>query len=210
MSTRISKKIINQIKTLRSQGKSLPEINRILNVSYGTVYRYIRDVEILPEFREEWEFKKKGSVKRKMLAEKDASVKAKALITNLSSKEIAILISALYWAEGTKSDFSLTNSDPELIRLFVNGLKKVFNVEIDRLRLSVRLYEDLNKEKCINFWSIMTGIPKQNFVGVDILKGKKEGKLEYGICRVRVLKGGDMLKYLKAIKNELVRYNLSP
>ncbi|HEX6977336.1 MAG TPA: hypothetical protein VF185_03190 [Patescibacteria group bacterium] len=195
---------------MRSQGKSLPEINKMLNVSYGTVYRYMKDVEILPEFREEWEFKKKGSIRRKMLAEKDASIKAKALITNLSTKEIAIIISALYWAEGTKSDFSLTNSDPQLIKLFINGLKKIFNIEAERFRLSVRVYEDLNVEKCINFWSIITGLPKQNFVGIDILKGKKTGKLEYGICRVRVLKGGDMLKYLKAIKNELVGYSLSP
>ncbi|KKQ77620.1 MAG: hypothetical protein UT00_C0009G0028, partial [Parcubacteria group bacterium GW2011_GWA1_38_7] len=34
---------------------------------------------------------------------------------------------------------------------------------------------------------------------IDILHGRKTGKLPYGMCRVRLLKGGNELKYLKAV-----------
>jgi hypothetical protein len=42
------------------------------------------------------------------------------------------------------------------------------------------------------------------FVNVNILKGKKSGKCPFGMCRVRVKKGGNMLKYIKALKNIVI------
>ncbi len=57
----------------------------------------------------------------------------------------------------------------------------------------------LNIDKCLNFWSKITGIRKEDFVNVNILAGKKKVKLEYWMCRVRVIKGGDLLKKIKSI-----------
>ena len=39
---------------------------------------------------------------------------------------LALIAASLYWAEGAKKDFSLTNSDPEMIRVFVMILRKIF------------------------------------------------------------------------------------
>lgn len=193
------KETIERIKLLRKKGYSLPEIKREVKVSYGSVFRYIQGVKILPEYWKEWHGKQGGSIKRMRKREQLAHEKAMKTIFSLSTTEKIIFLAALYWGEGGKKDFNLTNTDPELIKVFIHGLKEIFNISSDRLRLSIRTYEDLDKNKCLNYWSKVTGVPVEKFVNVNILKGRKKGKLEYGMCRVRILKGGDVLKYIRAL-----------
>lgn len=191
---RLTKERIKKIKTLRNQGYSVPEIAKELGIAKSTVFRYVEGVEILPEFVKLWFGKRGGSRKRKALKEAKAIEEAQAAFQELSNKEKALFLCALYWAEGSKRDFGLSNTDPELIRVFINGLRQVFEVPDDDFRISVRIYEDLDKEECLLFWSEVVGIPKEKFINVNILQGKKKGKLKYGMCRVRVAKGGDLLK----------------
>ena len=188
-----------KIKNLRSLGYSLPEISRELEVPKTTVFRYIKNVQILPEFIKLWEAKRVGSRYRKILKEKQAFLDGRKVVENLSSKEKMLFACALYWGEGSKKDFGLSNTDPELIKSFINVLRNVFNIQNDRLRISIRIYEDLDRDRCLNFWSRIVAIEKEKFINVDVLHGKKKGKLEYGMCRVRVLKGGDLLKQVKGI-----------
>lgn len=205
MSRLISKSIIGKIKTLRQQGWSLPEIKNETKVGYGTVYRYIKDVEILPEHKASWFGKRGGSKKRKNLAEKYALNKAQSAISDLSDKERLLILTALYWGEGSKTDFGLSNTDPELIKIFIGGLRKIFKIKETEFRVSIRIYEDLDKDTCLDYWSEITGIPKNKFVSATIIKGKKRGKLPYGMCRIRVRKGGNVLKYIVAAKKQMVR-----
>jgi hypothetical protein len=72
------------------------------------------------------------------------------------------------------------------------------------LRISVRIYEDLDREICLDFWSKVVGIEKEKFVNVNILPGKKQGKLLYGMCRVRVTKGAPLLKEIVGINKAMV------
>lgn len=191
---KINLTIEEKIKFLRSHGYSVPEISREVSVSKTSVLRYIKGIEILPEYLSEWTGKRGGSRKIKLLKLEQALNKAEAIVGGLTSKEELLILSALYWAEGNKKDFILTNTDPDLIRVFVSCLRNVLKLSDERIRISLRLYEDLNKEKSLNFWSKVVGIPKEKFLSVNILPGKKKGKLEYGMCRVRVVKGGDLLK----------------
>ena len=199
----LSKEKIKKIKLLRQKGYSLPEIYKEVKVGYGTVFRYIQDIKILPEYRKIWHEKQGGSVKRMKIREQQAEKKAFETIPSLSNKEKMIFLSALYWGEGGKADFNLMNTDPELIKVFIQGLKEVFNISPDRLRVSIRIYEDLDRNKCLKFWSEITKVPIDKFVNVNVLQGRKKGKLEYGMCRVRMLKGGDMLKYMKALNRRI-------
>lgn len=190
---------ILKIQDLRSKGYSIPEISQGLDMPKTTVFKYVQNIAILPQFIKEWEIKRGGSKKRQLIKEEKAFFEAKKLIGKLSNKEKILFISALYWAEGNKKDFMLSNTDPDLIGVFINVLREVFDIEDDRFRISIRIYEDMNKQKCLNFWSKVVGIPKKSFQNVSILYGKKKGKLEYGMCRVRITKGGDLLKKIKAI-----------
>lgn len=51
----------------------------------------------------------------------------------------------------------------------------------------------------IRYWAQIIGIPSNRILNVNILKGKKRGKLQYGMCRVRVTKGGNYLKLLQSV-----------
>lgn len=195
-----------KIKTLRQKGWSLPEIKKETGVGYGTVFRYIQGVQILSEYLTSWKGKQGGSVKRMELAQKDAAEKARLLVLRLTKKEKLIFLTALYWGEGNKKDFIFTNSDPEMIRVFTQGLTKLLGISKDGLKVSIRIFEDLNRNSCLKFWSKVTGVPVRKFVSINVLKGKKAGKLEHGMCRVRIKKGGTMLKYISAIKSEIVAH----
>lgn len=199
----IPREMIKKIRLLRQQGYSLPEIKKVVKVSHGSVFRYIQGIEILPEYKQVWHSKRGGSIKRMKIAEKKAEKMANKFIKRLSVKEKMIFLSALYWGEGSKSEFGLSNTDPDLIKIFVNGLESVFNIHRDRLRVSIRIFEDLDQKKSLSFWSKITGIPKEKFTSVNILRGKKKGKLQYGMCRIRMTKGGDVLKYIKALNKKI-------
>jgi hypothetical protein len=199
----ISKDKIEKIKILRSQGWSLPEIYREVGVGYGSVSRYIKGVVVLPQYQQIWLDKRNGSKVKKERLEKIAYQKAKDLITNLNEKEKLLFIAALYWGEGGKKDFNFTNSDPEMIRIFVKCLENILKVDQKDIRVSIRIYEDLDRNTCLSHWSKITCIPVKEFVNVDVLKAKKTGKLTYGLCRIRIKKGGNMLKYLLALNRRV-------
>ena len=199
----ISKINIEKVKLLRSQGWSLPEIYREVKIGYGSVSKYIQGVEILPQYKQLWLNKRKGSVVRMEKAEKEAYEKAKESVISLNKKEKLLLLAALYWGEGGKTDFNFTNSDPKMVGVFVSGLRDVLGIEQKEIRASIRIYEDLDKTACLEHWAKITNIPTKEFVNVDVLKGKKSGKLKYGLCRIRVRKGGNMLKYLLALNKRV-------
>lgn len=203
MLARLTEEIKEKIKFLRQQGYSLPEISKELKVSRTSVLRYIKGVEILPEYLSKWAGKRGGSRKRRLLKESKAFEEGKKLVGRLTPREKFLILSALYWAEGSKKDFSLSNTDPNLVKVFVECTRDVFKLTNDQFYINVRLYEDLNKEKSLSFWSEVVKIPKQNLRGVNVLKGKKKGKLEYGMCRVRIAKGGDILKRIKGVNRAI-------
>lgn len=203
MQKRTDVEIIRKIELLRTKGYSLPEISKKLKIGKTTAFRYAKDIMVLPQYVELLKSKRGGSRKIKQIKERQALAQAKKRFANLSDREKLLFISALYWGEGSKSSFGLSNTDHNLIRVFVFGLRELLEVTEDRLGVSIRIYEDLDKEKCLDFWSQIVGVPKEKFLRVDVLKGKKNGKLTYGMCRVRVRKGGDLLKKLVSI-NKIV------
>jgi hypothetical protein len=111
---------------LRSQGYSVPEISKIVQTSKTTVLRYVKDVKILPEYINNWAGKRGGSRKKKQQLERLAYKNGKELVAIPTKKEKMLFLSALYWAEGSKRDFGLSNTDPDLICFFVTCLRDVF------------------------------------------------------------------------------------
>lgn len=198
MSKKLNKKEINQIIRLRKRGYSLPEIKKITNKSNATVSKYIKGIEILPEYYNIWKIKQNTS---KIKAEKgwiEANNKAKKLISSLNKKERLLIAACLYWGEGTKTELNLTNTDPDLIRVFISCLKEL-GIAKDKLRITIRIYEDINKNEAIEYWAKVIGIQKSQILGVNILKGKKGGKLKYGMCRVRISRSAPYFKIIKSI-----------
>lgn len=102
----------------------------------------------------------------------------------------------LYWAEGDKrrNHVRFSNSDPEMVRLFVGFLRKYFSVRDDEIRITCNLFADhLERQQEIErFWLDTAGIPpaclRRSTVNAysKYSKKKRTNKLPYGTCRVTV------------------------
>ncbi len=183
---------------LRKQGHSVPEISTLTGRPQSTVYRHVSRISILPQFQERWMSLRNGSRVRAERNWRIAKEHATTMLNDFSRRDIALVVASLYWAEGSKKDFGLTNSDPRLIRVFMDGLRRVFALANDDFTISLRIYEDLNRDRCLSYWSHITDISLGPTTSVNVLAGSKQGKLAHGMCRVRVKKGG---MYLKEIVN---------
>lgn len=200
----IDKQKIARIKFLRERGYSLPEIKRDVGVSQGSVFRHINGIRVLPQYKSIWFGKWKSSLKRKAQLEEEAKSKAKQLLRRLSNKDKILFLTALYWGEGNKKDFMFTNSDSDMIKIFLTSMRELYKVKESDIKISIRIYEDINKAECLKYWSQISGIPSSDFQGISILKGKKVGRLTYGMCRVRIKKGGNLLKYTQALRDRII------
>lgn len=90
----------------------------------------------------------------------------------------------LYACEGTKArrdlrttnsyicSIELTNSDPRIIRIFSQFLKKIIKPDWTRVKGQVFLYPDLNEGELIKFWSKASSIPANQFQKSIVLRAK--------------------------------------
>lgn len=191
----MSKSEINTIIKLRNKGHSLNEIKDVVNRGYGTVYKYIKGVPILKEYEENWKVKRGGSRARSIREWENSKAQASNILKSFDYKDKMIILACLYWGEGNKTELNIINSDPDLIRVTVSCLIDL-GVSNDDIKFGLRLFEDINKSIAVKFWADKLGISPKRISYFEIKNGKKVGKLQYGMCRVRVKKGG---KYFKII-----------
>lgn len=110
-------------------------------------------------------------------------------------REIIGLI--IWWTEGTKSyrdkrwknswlyHVDVTNTNPDIIRLFLAFLRKDIGIDESRLKLQLQIHEGDNQKLLESYWSNVTHIPKLRFTKTIIRpKGNKIGKSK-GTCKVR-------------------------
>ena len=103
----------------------------------------------------------------------------------------------LYWAEGDKGGKNvarLSNSDPELVRFFLDFARRTFNVPNERVRIACHLFADhIEKQYAIEqFWLDRLQLPRAclnksivNVYSKYSLK-KRQNKLPYGTCRLSI------------------------
>ena len=117
---------------------------------------------------------------------------------NLSKYELLLIGTALYWAEGYRKQdknrspyISFVNSDPGMAKLFLRFVCEIIKVSEARLYVTVRIYQNTNKEDTIRFWSQITDIPKDRFhVTRQISQASKRKRscnsLPYGTLKLDV------------------------
>ena len=92
----------------------------------------------------------------------------------LSIRDLRLIGAALYACEGTKLRIDkrsgkpyyaieFTNSNPKLIKLFLEFLRKVIGVEEPKLKGLLLIYDDVNKKEAEKFWSDYLSIPLSRF-----------------------------------------------
>jgi hypothetical protein len=102
----------------------------------------------------------------------------------------------LYWAEGAKDRGVVTfaNSDPAMVRLFWRFLHTCFDVHPTRvaIRLNVYLNNGRSLREIEDRWLNVLGLPRSCLRAHVVnhfptsSSGKKQDKLPYGVCTLRV------------------------
>lgn len=204
-------KIKNDVKRLRSEGKTYSEIKQVLNLQIpkSTISDWCKDVK-LPA----WYENKVNDINYKNLkkAQKHAAasnlIKREKFLLKISKdnkqnidkylKNNSIrkmLLSILYLGEGAKwkshSGLILGSSNPMIIKMYIKLLNQCYGIDLNHLKCRISYRADQNIEKLQRYWSKMTSIPLKNFYKTKPdprTIGKKTIKNDYkGVC---VIMGG--------------------
>ena len=154
-------------RELRSQAWTLMEIASELGVSKASVSVWVRDVDFTPKPRNRGH---PAGPHHPMRVRKEAEIAqcrhhADSFIGAVSERDLTMFALALYAGEGSKTGGSLVfaNSDPVLMRIFVDWLRSAFAVDESRLRVKLYLHADLDVAAAIEFWAAVNGIPGSQF-----------------------------------------------
>lgn len=127
-----------------------------------------------------------------------------------------IIGSTVWWTEGTKAykdkrwknvwvtNVDVTNTNPEIIKVFLSFLRKDIGIDESRLKLQLQIHKGDDEELLETFWSKITDIPKRRFTKTIIRPtGNKIGKSK-GTCKVRY---SDKTTYhkIKSLSEEILR-----
>lgn len=167
----IKKKAIN----LRKQGYSIKEIAELLSIAKSTSSAWLGNILLSSKAQERLKSRRiLGQYKSMEIARKKREMQ-QLILTNeageLLSKvsinpEICKLCCALiFWCEGAKTNtlVKFTNSDPSLIKLFLDLLRTGFKIDESKLRILMHLHEYHVEEKQKIFWRKITKIPLEQF-----------------------------------------------
>lgn len=145
---------------MRVSGFSVNLISKKLNVSKSSVSLWVRDVRVGDSLL----IKLKNSVKdpdvvrrrtetrlANELSKRNLIIdKSSAEVGKISDRELWLLGSILYWAEGGKTQRGLvrfTNSDPEMIKIMMCFFRKICKVPETKFRCYLHIYSHLNKRQ---------------------------------------------------------------
>jgi transcriptional regulator with XRE-family HTH domain len=186
----------------REEGASINEIARRTGAAKSSISRWVRDIELSEEQRETLRIAAyNGQVKgrtmhaglrreARRLAQEDGRMRAQ--------QDDALFAAGcmLYWAEGSKdrNRVEFTNSDPDMVRLFVRFLKTYWNVRDEEIRITCNLFADhVERQREIEqVWLDVADLSRRSLrkstvnVYSKYSKKKRRNRLPYGTCRVSV------------------------
>jgi len=209
MSPAISKIKLEKLKELYiEKGLSMLDVSKSIGVSIDAVAYAMRKHDIPRRSLKE---ASKRSFENKEMTFKKKEIKGIKKITT------EIILSMLYWGEGFKGheDSKLTtvdfaNSDPEMIRLYINSLRSMYDLDEKKLRVLLYCYSNQDISSLIDHWSKLTKIPKTQF-SKPYIKSNSQANIKamkYGLVHIRY----NDKKLLIEIKNliECVRNKYAP
>lgn len=145
------------------------------------------------------------------LAYEEAREEARQELETLKYNPLFISGIMLYWGEGdklTNGQTRLSNSDPELIRLYVEFLRKACRIPESKIKGSLLVYPDIDLQSNLRFWSFASSIPTTRFSKSVLIQGRhKTKRLRHGVCSVLVLSTYfkvKMLEWMKWLPKELM------
>lgn len=205
---RYPKELKNEIRRLRSLGKTYTEIKIQLQIEVpkSSLSDICKNVTLPKEYSEMISrFNYKSLGKARAVAAVSNRIKKQQLLEDLKKINIPIAkkmkdkdtakiaLAMLCLGEASKSSskhasFSLGSSDPRIVLLFIKLLTYCFGGSIDNFRCTVQCRADQNTQGLEKYWGEKTKIPKSHFYKTQVdprTVGKPTKKSEYkGVLNV--------------------------
>ncbi len=204
---------------LRKQGKTYTEILNTIPVAKSTLGIWLKEAKLSKAENQKFTEAKRlaslrgGQAKKRQRIEKQASIlsKAKLDIGNLSEREIFLIGTALYWAEGSKekeyrpgSTFAFSNMDPKIIQLIIIWLYRVCKINKNMLIFNIFLHESHKErvEEVRRYWSKVTGFPVDRFKSVywktNKLKTNRKNTQEkyHGVLKIKAKRSSSLVRQI--------------
>lgn len=198
MKTDVSKKKL-AIK-LRRKGKSIREIEKIINVSRSTLSGWLRNVGLSKKQKDKLHDKwmssltkarlKAAQTNRNKRLEKIKEIRqdVERFISKVAiDKALGELVfSIFYLAEGTKKESSvvIANSNPQILKAFLNLFRYLYQPDKSKFRCCLHLRRDQEERKLKDYWSRTLDIPESQFLKTRFDKRtiKPSFKNYKGVC----------------------------
>ncbi len=192
----------NQALELRKQGKSYSQIKSVLRVSKSSLSLWLRkyplskqQIRLLRDVNEVRieRFRQTMQAKREKRFD-DFYIQEKAKHLPLSKKELFIAGLFLYWGEGVKDlkyPLGLYNTNPQLVKFGLSWYKNILGVPVKQIKVHLHLYNDMDIDEEIKFWSKELKMPLSQFRNPYVKKTNKaaitnKGTFGHGTCGLLV------------------------
>lgn len=218
---RRGKQLKEQVRNLRTKGKTYSEIETSLKIKMpkSTLSNWCKNI-ILPRWYQGKidALNLMNSEKARKLALLTNKIKREILIKQLRNSNkylsqkikdkdvLKIILAILYLAEGAKwkshRGLMLGNTDPTIIKLYIRLLQKCYNIKPKNLKCRISYRANQNIISLQKYWSRLTSIPMENFYKTKPdprTIGKPTKKKNYkGVC-VLTCKGTNIQLELEMI-----------
>lgn len=192
------------IKLRTEKNLSYGEIRKRMGVSKSTLSYWLKEFPLsekrILELRHQgW---KKGEAsrerfrntmrKRQELKRQEVYKKYQKRLDKISKDAFFVAGLMLYLAEGGKTNYAqitLTNTDPKIIKFFVQWLIDFFDVAKKEMKAELHLYENMDIKKEQKFWQKELGFRKNQFYKTQIRKLQKASfsykeSYRHGTCQI--------------------------
>ena len=154
-------------RELRAQAWTLDEIAAELGCAKSSASLWTRGVEFVPKPRNRGiGITKPHPLHLKKLAEiADCQAWATDALGTMSERDLFLAGIGLYAGDGAKTgaEVRFANSSAPLVSLFCRWLRRFFDIDEERLHLTLYLHDGLDLDAANRHWSDVTGIPPGQF-----------------------------------------------
>ncbi|MEK7080641.1 MAG: hypothetical protein AAB925_02305 [Patescibacteria group bacterium] len=190
----------NRATSLRKRGLSFRYIENKLGIPRSTLSGWFKNIKLPEKQRKKlldsWKkglanARKKAALwhiedKNKRRETIRQEVKTFFLDVTIEKKMGELIMATFYLAEGGKmeNNFSLANSNPEILKGIVNLLRLLYKIDELKFRCALHLRKDQDEKELREFWSKILKIPESQFIKTQFDKRTIKKTYEHykGVC----------------------------